>query len=343
MRKLIFFLILLIVSVLATPAFADEEVVYRYIDVAHYDIWKHSSGTWTSAGRPGEYRTFDWQITLPQSILEKYDITSVRVEYPVTEQKYQEAGGRYGIPWQDFELYYLNKSPWDVSVTGQLVSGKINVKAKILLGPIERAIDLTDPANRSVYDPLGKDPGFARATEGWRWEVPVLFKALGTPKVKTPSATLDGAFLDLPKKVSSEFQTTIIRTTNPEWGTDWQGRIKVVWALYDAGDFVPLDIHRAFDQQSIRALKQRVLYDEYVILDQNQKAWVKTFTFPAPSPRETSVIFVQHEGCTNVYQQVFQFEGEFLRYSYTTGRDKITDHLPWAWMEKQYGVKRPGS
>lgn len=171
----------------AGPALAaGGQLVYQRIGASYYDIWRHSDGTWTSEGQPGQSKTVTWSYDIPQEVLDGYNITGVEASHPVTQADYAGAGGYYGLQWTDFDNRYCSKSASDIRIQAELTGTKVSLTANLTLGPMNKAVDLKDPANRSIYDPMGKDPAFASTTEGWRWYIPYTLKIYGTPKAQPP-------------------------------------------------------------------------------------------------------------------------------------------------------------
>lgn len=179
-------LLLIIAAMLfSMPIVAQaEEIAYQIVGTNYYDIWRHADGTtWTSNGKPGDTVSFSWRVNIPKRVLENYKITRLETTKSVNEPFFNAAGNYSWMNWSQYRDNYVYHSPDKInSIDATVNSNSIDMSASIVLEPVDNAVDLRDPANRSIYDPKGKGPAFAADTQGWRWYVPYGLTVYGNPK-----------------------------------------------------------------------------------------------------------------------------------------------------------------
>jgi hypothetical protein len=164
MRRLIILVLALLLAVPTGAAFASQEQeIYRIVGTGHYDIWKHSDGTWQASGKPGDKgRTAEHDYTLPADKLKGFKLTRIEVTYVVTKQDHAKAYGRGllgGVQWSEYERDILPHTPLVIradKASEDLKTGDVQVRWTLDLHPVRPqeqdkwALDLK--ANRHVLE-----------------------------------------------------------------------------------------------------------------------------------------------------------------------------------------------
>ncbi|SHE98005.1 hypothetical protein SAMN02745218_01202 [Desulfofundulus australicus DSM 11792] len=226
MRKVTALLLVLALLVSLVPAagFAQdqpqEQLIWRQVGLAYFDVWKHTSGEWQDSdgdgvkdGPKGDPNASDpsyWQnkkaratYTLPSSLLEKYKVTRIEVRGEFGQEEYDAyvalQGHGYPNPWwrlgmDESAKYYTwaryrdrhyDVKPENFSVRKtdeDLSKGTAVAQWQLNLAPKKYAINRKE--NRFPGDE--SNPNLANAVEGWRWWLPVYIEWYGIPKEVPP-------------------------------------------------------------------------------------------------------------------------------------------------------------
>ncbi len=230
MRKLILnlliaglFLLGLFIPKLALAAYEDPvpegQLIKSYIDVAYFQVWKHSNGTWQDTDHdgtrdmPGQTKTWSYKVTgVLDNLTNQWELTGVRVRYLNTnewnEAIYQQNNGYAGMSFDEFDkkilLYASAKGQegkvWAESHLQGELSYTLHYEGIRLasypgISDVEaaknEAMDLTWPPNRSILKSLGiplsvPPGGFSKMAEGWNYWVPYIVEIYGKPKKPAP-------------------------------------------------------------------------------------------------------------------------------------------------------------
>lgn len=193
MKKLLtFFAITLVITMLPAWAWASQEqVIYQQVTVGYFDIWKHVDGTWQDTNHDGSPdireqtgKTAYFGYQCPQKIMNEYKLTRVNVTVDINREKYEAAGGRFGLPWDKFDKTFMPHMPDNYSAViahPDLTNGKTSVKATLDLSPVERALD-----RKEVRFPGDENIDFSHLAEGWRWYLPMIVTWYGISKDEPP-------------------------------------------------------------------------------------------------------------------------------------------------------------
>jgi len=76
--------------------------------------------------------------------MNEYKLTRVNVTVDINREKYEAAGGSFGLPWDKFDKTFMPHMPDNYSAViahPDLTNGKTSVKATLDLSPVERALD----------------------------------------------------------------------------------------------------------------------------------------------------------------------------------------------------------
>jgi len=205
----------------AGPALAASEepvpegqLVKSYIDVAYFQTWMHSNGTWQDTDHDGTKdqpgQTKDWSYEV-KGVLEplalQYDITGVRVRYLSNDDwngsLYQQAGGYAGWDFNDFDLNILRYTSaegnegkvWaeENGLDYTLHYEGIRLATRAGVSDTEKAknwaMDLKRDDMQAILSTLGiplqvPAGGISKMAEGWNYWLPYIVEIYGTPKEK---------------------------------------------------------------------------------------------------------------------------------------------------------------
>lgn len=159
----------------AAPTYTpQEQIIVKILDVAYFDIWKHSDGRWQDTNGD-TYSDAPWgtgvqwgiNYRLPEWILQEYHITRVETQKYITEQDFNDPLAR-GWPKDTYNSYrkffddylkYLSQQYGVSSAERPDENGNIGLVYALVLAPKENAKDI-------------KEPWQGPNVEGWRWYIP---------------------------------------------------------------------------------------------------------------------------------------------------------------------------
>ncbi|MCG0277950.1 MAG: hypothetical protein L5656_05410 [Thermanaeromonas sp.] len=190
-RIAIYLTIILLISLFPFPlnspniasAAPPEQMLLKIIDVAYFDIWKHSDGTWqdTNGDRYpdapwGQYEEWGNTYYLPSWVVQQYKITRIDVKKGISYEDFSDSitigwpKDQYGNNYDAFFLDYLRYTPDQYSVGGgPLPNNAIDFIYSLTLAPKERARNI-------------KEPWQGPNVEGWRWYIPWTITVYGYRK-----------------------------------------------------------------------------------------------------------------------------------------------------------------
>ncbi|MGI9951296.1 hypothetical protein V3F56_02950 [Moorellaceae bacterium AZ2] len=193
----------------------EGQLIKAYIDVAYFQLWKHSNGVWQDTDHdgthdlPGQVKTWSYKVTgVLGKLINSWDVTGVRVRYLGIDEWspaiYQQCGGYGGMSFEDFDkrilLYSAAKGhegkvwaetrlPGDLSYTLHYENIRLagNPEESDVEIAKKGAMDLKDDKNIQFLKTLGiplqvPSGGFLQMAEGWNYWIPYIVEIYGKPK-----------------------------------------------------------------------------------------------------------------------------------------------------------------
>ncbi|MGI9951300.1 hypothetical protein V3F56_02970 [Moorellaceae bacterium AZ2] len=202
----------------ASAAYEDPvpegQLAKSYIDVAYFQLWKHSNGVWQDTDHdgirdmPGQTKSWSYKVNgVLDNLANRWDVTGVRVRYlnnnEWNQAVYQQNNGYAGMTFEEFFTKILSFTAtqgyegkvWaethleDLSYT--LHYEGIRLAGDPGVSDVEAAkggaMDLKWPPNRDILKTLGiplqvPPGGFLQMAEGWNYWVPYIVEIYGKPK-----------------------------------------------------------------------------------------------------------------------------------------------------------------
>jgi hypothetical protein len=196
----------------------EGQLIKSYIDVAYFQVWKHSNGTWQDTDHdgtrdmPGQTKTWSYKVTgVLNNYTNQWDLTGVRVRYlnvnEWNEAIYQQNNGYAGMSYEDFDkniLYFASAQGYEGKVWAETNLSDLSYTLhydgiRLALDPgisdMETAkkgamnlkIDQNIQFLKTLGIPLSVPPGgFLKMAEGWNYWVPYIVEIYGKPKLPAP-------------------------------------------------------------------------------------------------------------------------------------------------------------
>lgn len=177
----------------APPAYAEDQVILKYIDIGYFDIWKHSNGVWQDTNGD-TYPDYPDQVEIeyhasyhvPIELLQGYEITKVVGQQGISYEDYNDpltvGGWAKNLKYSDLNDQYFRYTPNNYHIfvpqPTPLTPDFNPLPDQNGNGPL---IDVMILAPKDKAKNI-KESWQAANVEGWRWYLPFTITVYGHKK-----------------------------------------------------------------------------------------------------------------------------------------------------------------
>jgi hypothetical protein len=214
----------------------EGQVVKRFVGLAYFQVWKHSSGVWQDTDRdgkpdrPGQVKEMTYRLADGLALGSGWRVTGARVRFPDYEvwsaKLYEQYGAYKGLDFEEFKLKILRKSAakcregrvWAEESGRDIVFHYEGIRLAGEPGVSDEeaakdgGMDLKRSKNRSFAQSLGVPmllpPGasFSDMAEGYIYWIPYLVEIYGEPAAaRTPNFYVKDFDPGCPKDASGNY------------------------------------------------------------------------------------------------------------------------------------------